>query len=478
MPSIKVKKGGVYTDPVGIFAKKAGVYSAVAGVSAKVGGAYVSVTGPVQLAAPIGYDWTPPVIIYKNGLVYTTSYVKTDFMPATTATLYVGPMGTTGIPGSDATGEGTPEKPYRSIKKGITAAAALPDAGVRIVIDGSLGGVNNIYNRNLHWNGTLCDKNLVIVAVGGDIVSSTRYEAQTWVAHTTPGVWKTTRSAVVQVRDETSQVELTSPTGVKGYEAIFYRKPATQAEMESTPATWFTIGSDQYVHTHDGRMPDASLLLLAGVNNCVFSVNKRWYIEGVTFEGGVGDAVGSISAGIGAAGSVILERCNIRYAQGNAIAATGIPLVIQHLGERKGCLLDISNYHLGGNGYDCNALEIDVVSFDSGDTDGVNNDNITTGHENTRLISIGCKGWGSVGPIGAHINTTQAWLLGCELGGSRSTAPGTASGAAVLAGNTAKVWAEDCRFDGVIALVTTETAQIRTKNCTINGTVSGDVATY
>lgn len=42
--AIKVKKGGVYTDPVGIFAKKAGVYSAVQGVSAKVAGAYVSVT--------------------------------------------------------------------------------------------------------------------------------------------------------------------------------------------------------------------------------------------------------------------------------------------------------------------------------------------------------------------------------------------------------------------------------------------------
>lgn len=41
--AIKVKKGGVYADPAGIFAKKAGVYSAVAGVSAKVGGAYVNV---------------------------------------------------------------------------------------------------------------------------------------------------------------------------------------------------------------------------------------------------------------------------------------------------------------------------------------------------------------------------------------------------------------------------------------------------
>lgn len=42
--AIKVKKGGVYADPVGIFAKKAGVYAAVTGVSAKVAGAYVAVS--------------------------------------------------------------------------------------------------------------------------------------------------------------------------------------------------------------------------------------------------------------------------------------------------------------------------------------------------------------------------------------------------------------------------------------------------
>lgn len=53
MPSIKVKKGGVYTDPVGIFAKKAGVYSAVQGVFAKVAGVYTRVdqTPEQQVAA-------------------------------------------------------------------------------------------------------------------------------------------------------------------------------------------------------------------------------------------------------------------------------------------------------------------------------------------------------------------------------------------------------------------------------------------
>jgi hypothetical protein len=41
--TIKVKKGGVYTDPVAIFAKKAGVYTAVAGVFDKVAGSYTQV---------------------------------------------------------------------------------------------------------------------------------------------------------------------------------------------------------------------------------------------------------------------------------------------------------------------------------------------------------------------------------------------------------------------------------------------------
>lgn len=61
MPSIKVKKGGVYADPVGIFAKKAGVYSAVTGVSAKVAGAYVPVGGtPVPQRAVASRLLAPP----------------------------------------------------------------------------------------------------------------------------------------------------------------------------------------------------------------------------------------------------------------------------------------------------------------------------------------------------------------------------------------------------------------------------------
>lgn len=59
--AIKVKKGGVYADPVGIFAKKAGVYSAVTGVSAKVAGAYVSVGGtPVLQRAVASRLLAPP----------------------------------------------------------------------------------------------------------------------------------------------------------------------------------------------------------------------------------------------------------------------------------------------------------------------------------------------------------------------------------------------------------------------------------
>lgn len=46
--AIKVKKGGVYTDPVGIFAKKSGAYSEVAGVSAKIDGAYVDVGASLE----------------------------------------------------------------------------------------------------------------------------------------------------------------------------------------------------------------------------------------------------------------------------------------------------------------------------------------------------------------------------------------------------------------------------------------------
>lgn len=62
----KIKKNGVYTDPVGIFTKKNGAYVPVASVSAKTGGAYVT-------AAPIPdgsltFDYVPK----RDGLALLT----------------------------------------------------------------------------------------------------------------------------------------------------------------------------------------------------------------------------------------------------------------------------------------------------------------------------------------------------------------------------------------------------------------------
>lgn len=64
--AIKVKKGGVYADPVGIFAKKAGVYSAVTGVSAKVAGAYATVSAVPSMRAIANLKGSPQQISAGN----------------------------------------------------------------------------------------------------------------------------------------------------------------------------------------------------------------------------------------------------------------------------------------------------------------------------------------------------------------------------------------------------------------------------
>lgn len=94
--TIKVKKGGVYTDSVGIFAKKAGVYSAVQGVFAKVAGVYTRVdqTPDQQVAALYAQiiDPAKPLVSFVEAFTQT-SFNGVDSRAPTAAGIPTDSMG-------------------------------------------------------------------------------------------------------------------------------------------------------------------------------------------------------------------------------------------------------------------------------------------------------------------------------------------------------------------------------------------------
>lgn len=413
----------------------------------------------VQLTPPVGFDWTAPLSFYKSGAFYSTSFTPDDWKPATTASLYVAPTG------NDTTGTGSQVAPFRTIRKGLQAAAALADAGVNLYITAG------IYDRNNHWNGTACDKNLNVYAVGGPVVSSCRFEALTWTLHAA-GVYRATRSTVATVWDEA----FADSNGM----AQKLEKKALLADCVSTASTWHTDGTTLYVHTQDGRSPDSSVLVMASVANAVFAHNKTWYMEGVVFEGGSGNPFGCTSSTIGASASLIFVDCVSRYSglTFNGFAITGVPLTIFYGCDAFGNDADGFNYHLGSNAIDPKAIEINCRGYSNGAVDGVNNDNGSTGHENSRMIRVMGEYFANVGPQVADINTVQSWNMGCNAHDSASTAS-DASDTGFRVTNTAAMWLDGCLTSGQTnAAVTDGTSNIMHRNSTLIGATSGNVTTY
>lgn len=129
---IKVKKGGVYTDPVAIFAKKAGAYSAVSSVTAKVAGAYVSVSGaslPAQTFRMGAYSndiaesdaWLGAPFDFTLGFIRSATWaaMRTDAAAAAAATYTKPVFWAVGLtPGLTA----TPVTPLSSVAAGSNNA--------------------------------------------------------------------------------------------------------------------------------------------------------------------------------------------------------------------------------------------------------------------------------------------------------------------------------------------------------------------
>lgn len=415
--------------------------------------------GAGNLAPPTGFDWSPPIGIYRSGSSFGTNFNANDWKVAATASLYVSPTG------NDTTGNGSEALPFRTIKKGLSSAALLADAAVNIFV------ATGTYDRNQHWNGTACDKHLNVIAVGGPVISSTRFEALSWTLHAT-GVYKATRSTVATVWDDA----FIDGDGV----AQKLVKKALLADCVSTPTTWHTDGTTLYVHTTDGREPDSNVLVMASVANAVFAYNKTWYIEGITFEGGSGNPFGCTSSTIDAAAQLIFNGGTARYSADtfNGYAISGVPLSILNDCDAYGNDADGFNYHVGSNAIDPKVMEIACRGFKNGLTDGTNNDNGSTAHEASRIVRVSCEYFANVGPQVTDVNTSQSWNLGVNAHDSASTASdATDSGFRTL--DTAAMWLDTCAASGSTnAAVTDGTSNIKYRNGTFSGALSGNVTTY
>lgn len=423
-----------------------------------------AMTALEMIAPPTGFESLFPVAVQldRRGN-YTAVFDPVAWKNADQTVYYVSISR-----GNDTTGDGSFAAPYKGIKKALTVGASAGTANITIYVEPGL------YDRTYGWQGTVCNKNVNLIALG-HVVSSVSFEALTWAADSTAGVFSVARSTVAGVFDKANLNSL----GIYSRLAI----AATLADCRATPGTYYTDGTTLYVHRIDEAQPTlASTLVTTQTTGAVVSNSVRYYIEGIIFEGAGTNGVfyNNYASGV-VGGEIIFNRCAFRYGFSNGLSDTGTRLCISYQCLAYGNDYDGFNHHVGAsNGVQPNVVEIECYAFGNGNATDTNyNDNGFTVHESCTALRVGCRAEYNVGPQFADIDSTKVLNLGCIAGQSLAAEGAQRSGFQAL--HTSTMYLDGCVDEGANSYsfyANTPTGVVaKTKRSTLP-TIYGTVGSY
>lgn len=394
----------------------------------------------LEISVPAFVDWTPHVKVFND---FSTSFNEDDFkLPATTSVWL-------SLTGNDTSGDGSEEKPFRTFAKVTSHCDSLNDSTINVFVKAG------IYERIGTWRSSPT-KDLNVIAVGGEVVFSTKYEALTWTQHSV-GVYKATRSGIGRLIDENQLNQYGVALDLMAVDSIIL--------CETTPNSYFIEGTTLYVHRQDATAPDTRLKIISNLTGTTLKPNQKYFIKGVIFEGGLS---GSIYAPM--AYSVVMVNCKNTYSLDNGFRISGCNNSLAVNCEVYGNIQDGFNYHADTNGISPYATEINCKSYCNGLAD--NNDNGSTAHEDCRVLRVNCEYYDNKGPNLVDVGTVRSWNINVKSENSRGEG---LSQAEFYAGTSAMMGFNSCKAKGVNAAVVTGTSVIRYKNTELDGTVIGNV---
>ncbi|MFA5387907.1 MAG: DUF1565 domain-containing protein, partial [Candidatus Paceibacterota bacterium] len=293
--------------------------TAAAAVSAASVGALASLG---VLSAPAGFGWNPTVqFVRRVGGAVEHSFTPAEFMVPTTAELWVDVA-----TGNDSTGTGTSAAPFKTIDKALATTSA----------DTTIYVVAGIYNRIDSWRGRTPTHNVNVIAVGGDVICSARWELSAYSLTTANTYTPTTARSLCAAAVDFSK---NGPDGVP----VMMTRLESQAAVEESDGgeygVFYTNGTSFWLKTFDGRAPDSDVVALLDVPNGRLSTAKKLYCRGIIFEGGGAGAFSNATGTLSAASRQVFDGCTFRYAaavsvaDGNGLTVLGCPLTIS-----RGCV--------------------------------------------------------------------------------------------------------------------------------------------
>lgn len=353
-----------------------------------------------------GFAWQDaPISIYGINGQYATDFDPEGLWPLPAgATYYVDSVN--GASTNDGLTEATAKD---SLGNAYNACAA---GDTIVILD------EKVLHRWYCWNNVKITKSVRITAKHPGVVAAfadpLSYTLTTGAVHT----YQSARSNVSKV------VDMGLDWAPDGYA---YPKLATTAEVEARPGSWYTDGTNVYVHMIDNTVPDSSRLLapLMGQHFYVESsgaADVHVYMEGVRVLGGSqGMSVDAHThrAYFYAKDCAYIHSASVAEASANGANFAGATRVYQRnvrtLGSKKDGF-NYTAYNFAGTLKDApRVIEVDCQAYEHG-LEGAYADtcNASTAHAGAKVIRVNCIGHHTKGAIFADVQTdTQSLNYGC-----------------------------------------------------------------
>ena len=383
------------------------------------------------LSPPTGFGYTPPFEISRSGFIATTDFDPDDYIVSSVETYYVSPTG-------DDTDDGlTPSTPKKSIGALITAINAIPPAGATIFLEhgvyldtDSMVGVQPEFDCNL-----ICNSGRAILL---------RQQSMTWSK--TAGrtnLWESSVSGSPAVVDLSNTDEF----GIEVRLRLI--SGGDLATADSTPNTSTFASNKIYVHTFDGREPDADVVVFGPDGTGWLQTQAiSFFARNVHWWGWEQPVLLNHSGG----GQYVFDQCSFRYSRGSrngfetSTASTAGMLVIHN-----NC--DASYNRLDGFGYRGShvAIEIGCKGVWNGYTGTNANDNGSTTHNS--VVSVRVNGvYRYNDDRNLHdINATSNWLICCVAGDAQNASSDPYDNANFLSGRRGQPDATKMFLEGCIS---------------------------
>jgi len=360
--------------------------------------------------------------------------------------------------GNDTSGNGSSEKPYKTLGKAVIFASTGVDSSYCIKVksdsifmrDESLGSGTTITNKIL---------SIVPDNASNKIFISSGQRSLSYI-DAGSGTWQTTRSVTYAVYD----MRVLDANGLP----IPLTAKNTLADCQANINTWYTNGSLVYVHTVDGLIPNANVIVCITQQQMIKLLGtSKLYLKNCTYLGGSASDGASIigdTTGATVVGEFCADNCNFiggnmlfntPGAVGNALAVGQIKKTYLFNCKAAYAKRDGFNYHFNNvpdiNKRDCLVIEYNCESYNNGLISDMENNNATTCHDSVNILRFRGNYSTSKGPVVIDVNGCYSVLVDCNAKDSVMTGGGVAynfGNGDAPAGITGKVIMYNCSNNG------------------------------